>query len=408
MTAPGSVLGKRDEDFLQWSVLAQLASIEHMRSAGYRDRHGTVALRRFEKLKNPGGSQRGYLHEPYAGLGQKVVALTAEGYARAASRLGWLKVPKFRERPVPPAEVQHRLKLNDVLFGIVGRLVDANARKAGSRDRLDYSNVSVSPNDVPMRWLPEEGDGFAFAIRRRVRPDAIAEFPSLALRAFIEQDMGNHPVDGADRGRSLMGTLQDYGRFIFDVIDGDGRTAYQKAFSDHWSADVVYVFENALRRENTRKAFAAQLPDLAASGRFHMFIPDEAIAHFVDSIARSRRMAASTSRSSDRPRTPSAIARARKAPATPEPSITVGLEELRSFFNFDIELEKAFKGIQRKVQAGEPITEVPQLPADYERVREFKRQLRARIVALMEDASRTPREVAPDRVRDGGGRAGPT
>jgi hypothetical protein len=41
------------------------------------------------------------LHEPYAGLGQKVVALTAEGYGLGAA-LGWLKVPKFRERPVSP------------------------------------------------------------------------------------------------------------------------------------------------------------------------------------------------------------------------------------------------------------------------------------------------------------------
>ena len=368
---------------MEWAVLAQLASIEHLRSAGYRDRYRTVALRRLEKLKNPGGSQRGYLHEPYAGLGQKVVALTAEGYRLGAVRLGWLKVPRFRERPVPPAEVRHRLKLNDVLFGIVGRLVDANATKADSQDRLDYSNASVSPNDVPMRWLPEEGDGFAFAVRRRVRPDAIAEFPCLALRAFIEQDMGNHPVDGADRGRSLMGTLHDYGRFLFDIIDGEGgRTAYQKAFPDHWSADVVYVFDNALRRENTRKAFIAQLPELAASGRVHLFMPDEAIAHFLDSIERSQRGTASTHRSSQR--MPSAISRARRLVATPEPSITLPLHELRRFFNYDLDLEKAFKAIQKKIEAGEPITEVPQFPADYERVREFKRGLRARIVALME------------------------
>jgi hypothetical protein len=387
------VLGKRDEDLLQWAVLAQLVGIEHLRSAGYRDRYGTVALRRLEKLKNPGGSQRGYLHEPYAGIGQKVIALTAEGYALGASRLGWLKVPKFRERPVPPAEVQHRLKLNDVLFGIVGRLVDANARKGGSRDRLEYSNASVSPNDVPMRWLPEEGDGFPFSVRRRVRPDAIAEFPSLALRAFVEQDMGNHPVDGVDRGRSLMGTLHDYGRFIFDVIDGEGRTAYQKAFPDHWSADVVYVFDNALRRENTKKVFVAHLPELAASGRVHLFMPDEAVAHLLDAIARSQRGAVSTSRSSDRARTPSAIARARKLLATPAPSITVELDELRHFFNYDLELERAFKAIQRKVQAGEPITEVPQLPAEYEQVREFKRELRARIVALMTKAATADRDA---------------
>jgi hypothetical protein len=365
-------------------VLAQLVSIEHMRSAGYRDRYGTVALRRLEKLKDPGGSQRGYLHEPYAGLGQKVVALTAEGYGLGAARLAWLKVPKFRERPVPPAEVQHRLKLNDVLFGIVGRLVDANARKSGSGDRVECSNASVSPNDVPMRWLPEEGEGFAFAGRRRVRPDAIAEFTSLSLRAFVEQDMGNHPVDGADRGRSLMGTLQDYGRFLFDVVDGDGRAAYHKSFPDHWSADVVYVFDNALRRENTRKVFAGQLPELAASGRFHLFMPEEAIAYFLEAIARSKRTTASERRSSDRARTPSAISRARRLVATPEPSITVPLRELRRFFNYDLDLENAFKAIQKKVAAGEPITAVPQLPEDYERVREFKRELRARIVKLME------------------------
>ncbi len=180
-----------------------------------------------------------------------------------------------------------------------------------------------------------------------------------------------------------MGTGHDYGRFLFDVIDGDGRTAYQKAFPDHWSADVVYLFDNPLRRENTRKAVAAQLAELAASGRFHLFMPEEAIAHFLDSIAQSQRGTAVTSRSSDRPRTPSAISRARKLLATPAPSITVELDELRHFFNYDVDLEKAFKAIQRKVHAGEPITEVPRLPADYERVREFKRQLRARIVALM-------------------------
>lgn len=165
------------------------------------------------------------------------------------------------------------------------------------------------------------------------------------------------------------------------------------AFPDHWSAEVVYVFENALRRENTKKVFAAQLPELAASGRFHLLMPNEAIAHFLDSIALSQRGVASTSRSSDRPRTPSAIARARKLLATPAPTIAVELDELRRFFNYDVDLEKAFKAIQRKVQAGEPITDVPQIPADYERVREFKRHLRARIVALMEDSSQGDKDV---------------
>ncbi len=82
-------------------------------------------------------------------------------------------------------------------------------------------------------------------------------------------------------------------------------------------------------------------------------MPDEAIAHFLDSIAWSKRGAASTSRSSDRPRTPSAIARARRLLATPAPTIAVELDELRRFFNYDLELERAFKAIQRKVQAGE-------------------------------------------------------
>lgn len=118
-----------------------------------------------------------------------------------------------------------------------------------------------------------------------------------------------------------------------------------------------------------------------------------AIAHFLDSIARSQRGTTAASRSSDRPRTPSAIARARKPLATPASSITVELDELRRFFNYDLDLEKAFKAIQRKVQAGEPITEVPQLPAEYERVREFKRQARARIVSLMEHASRIEKDV---------------
>ncbi len=132
----------------------------------------------------------------------------------------------------------------------------------------------------------------------------------------------------------------------------------------------------------------AQLPALAASGWVHLFMPDEAIAHFLDAVARSRRGDASASRSSDRPRTPSAIARPGKLVATPASSITVELDELRHFFNYDLELEKAFKAIQRKVQAGEPINEVPQLPADYERVREFKRELRARIVAVMKEVPR--------------------
>jgi hypothetical protein len=33
--AVGGHSGKRDEDLLQWTVLAQLVSIEHLRSAGY-------------------------------------------------------------------------------------------------------------------------------------------------------------------------------------------------------------------------------------------------------------------------------------------------------------------------------------------------------------------------------------
>jgi len=155
----------------------------------------------------------------------------------------------------------------------------------------------------------------------------------------------------------------------------------------------VYVFDNALRRENTKKVFVAQLPELAASGRVRLFTPDEAIAHFLDSIARSQRHVASPSRSSDRPRTPSAISRARKLLAAPTPTIAVELHELRRFFNYDLDLEKAFKAIQRKVQAGEPITEVPQLPADYERVREFKRDLRARIVRVMEHVSGAGKDV---------------
>ncbi len=204
--------------------------------------------------------------------------------------------------------------------------------------------------------------------------------------------MGNHPLDGADRGRSPMSTLHDYGRFLFDVIDGEGRTAYQKAFPDHWSAEVVYVFDNALRRENTKKVFVAQLPELAASGRVHCSCPTRRSR---TSSTRSRGRSAGSSRRAARAtaRARPQRSRARKPLASPAPTITVELDELRRFFNYDLDLEKAFKAIQRKVQAGEPITEVPQLPMEYERVREFKRQLRARIVALMEHASRIEKDV---------------
>ncbi|GEJ59259.1 hypothetical protein AMYX_40000 [Anaeromyxobacter diazotrophicus] len=125
------------------------------------------------------------------------------------------------------------------------------------------------------------------------------------------------------------------------------------------------------------------------------------MAHFLDAIARSKRATASERRTSDRPRTASAISRARKLLATPEPSITVPLHELRRFFNYDLDLEKAFKVLQKKVEAGERIAEVPQLPADYERVREFKRDLRARIVALMDHLAEgdTDARREPSRTR---------
>lgn len=65
-------------------------------------------------------------------------------------------------------------------------------------------------------------------------------------------------------------------------------------------------------------------------------------------------------------------------------------------FNYDPELDEAFKAIQRKVQAGEPIAVVPELPADHDPVRDLERRLRARIVAFVEQGSRSGKESRED------------
>ena len=90
---------------------------------------------------------------------------------------------------------------------------------------------------------------------RRLQPDAILEVPGLKKRFFIEYETGSATVRDAKKSTSTMAKLDRYGNFLCapvgDVLGGGlVDTAYTRAFSDGWSAEVLFVTQTEARRDS--------------------------------------------------------------------------------------------------------------------------------------------------------------
>ena len=97
--------------------------------------------------------------------------------------------------------------------------------------------------------------------RRRLQPDAILEVAALKRRFFIEYETGSATVRDAKKSTSTMAKLDRYGNFfcapVGNVLGGGlVDTAYTRAFSDGWSAEVLFVTRTEARRDSITRVIA--------------------------------------------------------------------------------------------------------------------------------------------------------
>jgi hypothetical protein len=89
--------------------------------------------------------------------------------------------------------------------------------------------------------------------KRRLQPDAILEVPALKKRFFIEYETGSATVRDAKKSTSTMAKLDRYAIFLGapagDVLRGERRTAYERAFADAWPPEVLFVTRTEARRD---------------------------------------------------------------------------------------------------------------------------------------------------------------
>src|SRR5438309_3456716 len=129
------------------------------------------------------------------------------------------------------------------------------------QDRKTWANVPRSFRWVLGEYLDLPFEDYATVHgrltleTRRLQPDAILEVPGLKKRFFIEYETGSATVRDAKKSTSTMAKLDRYGNFLCapvgDVLGGGlVDTAYTRAFSDGWSAEVLFVTQTEARRDS--------------------------------------------------------------------------------------------------------------------------------------------------------------
>lgn len=226
-----------------------------------------------------------------------VWALTPEGFEIGSQRVG-LKLERVPKHDVGQAFLKHEVMVNEVFLGLV--LQDGK-----------------TPAKVPrhFRWilgeylnLPfEEFDRTALRLeKRRLQPDAMLEDPAHHRRYFIEYETGSATINDAKKSTSTRAKLDRYVAFF----NGNYRTH----FRDGWRPRLLFISHSEARCASIAELLAKEgFPTSGAFGGRALTL-DEA-QHYL-----SRKLSSpASSRASERPAMPAAMAPAAQAPAPAGP-----------------------------------------------------------------------------------------
>jgi hypothetical protein len=182
-----------------------------------------------------------------------VWALTAEGFEVGSQHMG-LKLERVPKQDVGQAFLKHEVMANEVFLGLV------------PQDGKTWAKVPRS-----FRWVLGEYLDLPFGDytgrqhpaleKHRMQPDAILEVPASRKRFFIEYETGSATARDAKKSTSTMAKLNRYGTFfcapVGNVLAGGlVDTAYTRAFSDGWPAEVLFVTRTEARRDSITRVIA--------------------------------------------------------------------------------------------------------------------------------------------------------
>jgi len=228
--------------------------IERLMFAGRSKARSSTRLRQL--AKKIGGQEallRGDLGYGSAEGWTTVWALTAEGFEIGSQYMG-LKLERMPKQDVGQAFLKHEVRANEVFLGLV-----PHDGKTWAKVPREFRWVLGEYLDLPFE---QYSHGFSTALeKRRLQPDAVLEIPSSQRRFFIEYETGSATVRDAKKSTSTMAKLDRYGTF-FRAPDGNALagglsyTAYTRAFSDGWSAEVLFVTQSDARRDSITRVIA--------------------------------------------------------------------------------------------------------------------------------------------------------
>jgi hypothetical protein len=198
-------------------------------------------------------------------------AIAAAGYVAASPSLEYQ--PGLPSIDVKGQFLAHSIKLNELYVGLA---------LAARRRHLPIAQF-------PFRWrFTDEGLPWSelnprsdHAVRRRLVPDAVLELLGKSpARAFIECEMGTHPIVRSDEDHTgaVMAKVRRYASYM--TLGGD-QPFYAQQFHNDMPAELLFLVHSDVRRASVEKHLAGwrELNRAVNLKVFALTVP-EAVAHF--------------------------------------------------------------------------------------------------------------------------------
>jgi hypothetical protein len=251
-------LTERDRELCGFLAVCRYLTREQIERLMFPGRSKARSSTRLRQLARRIGSQeallRGDLGYGSAQGWTTVWALTAEGFEVGSQHMG-LKLERVPKQDVGQAFFKHEAMANEVFLGLV-----PHDGKTWAKVPRSFRWVLGEYLDLPFEDYARMHGRLALE-KRRLQPDAVLELPTLKKRFFIEYETGSATVRDAKKSTSTMAKLDRYGTFfrapVGNVFGGGlAETAYTRAFSDGWSAEVLFVARTEARRDSITRVIA--------------------------------------------------------------------------------------------------------------------------------------------------------
>jgi len=245
-------LTERDRELCGFLAVCRYLTREQIERLMFPGRSKARSSTRLRQLARRVGSQGAFLRSDL-GFGSAegwttVWALTAQGFEVGSQHMG-LKLERVPKQDVGQAFLRHEVMANEVFLGLVPQY-----GKTWAKVPRSFRWVLGEYLDLPFEEYATL-HGRRGLEKRRLQPDAILEVPASRKRFFIEYETGSATVRDAKKSTSTMAKLDRYGTFfrapVGNVLGGGlVDTAYTRAFSDDWSAEVLFVTRTEARRDS--------------------------------------------------------------------------------------------------------------------------------------------------------------